>query len=73
VKDLQQLPVSCWQSADYLEKQRSIYESGNVFPPMIIDGLIRKLRSYNDQHLRENIKDNEKEIMKLVNNYLHCG
>jgi glutamine synthetase len=73
IKELQQLPVSCWQSADYLEKHRAVYEEGNVFPPVIIDGLIRKLRSYNDLHLRENIKDNEKEIMKLVNNYLHCG
>ena len=73
VKELQQLPVSCWQSADYLEKQRAVYEAGNVFPPVIIDGIIRRLKSYNDQHLREQIKDNEKEIMKLVNNYLHCG
>ena len=73
VKDLQQLPVSCWQSADCLEKQRGIYEAGQVFPPIIIDGMVRKLRSYNDLHLRDSIKDNEKEITKLVNNYLHCG
>jgi glutamine synthetase len=73
VKELEQLPVSCWQSADCLEKQRAVYEEGNVFPPVIIDGLIRRLKSYNDLHLRDNIRDNEKEVMKLVNNYLHCG
>ena len=73
LKDLHQLPYCCWQSAEYLEKQRGIYEAGDVFPPIIIDGLIRKLRSYNDLHLRENIKDNDKEIMKMVNTYLHCG
>jgi glutamine synthetase len=73
VSELAQLPFSCWQSAEYLEKQRSHYEAFGVFPPRIIDGIIRHLKSYQDQNLRENIKDNEKEILKLVNQYLHCG
>jgi glutamine synthetase len=73
VSELQQLPFSCWHSSEFLEKQRKVYEEYDVFPPMIIDGIIRKLRSYNDADLRESIKDNEKEIMKLVNTYLHCG
>ena len=73
VSQLQQLPFSCWHSAEFLEKQRKIYEEHNVFPPMIIDGIIRYLKSFNDQNLRESVKDNEKEIMKLVNTFLHCG
>ena len=73
VNQLQQLPVSCVQSAEYLEKQRPIYEEHNIFPARIIDGLIRYLKNFNDQNLRESVKDNEKEIMKLVNTYLHCG
>ena len=73
VNQLQQLPVSCWQSAHSLEQQRAIYEAEGIFPPMIIDGLIRHLKSFKDENLRESIKDNEKEIMKLVNTYLHCG
>jgi len=73
VKDLQQLPVSCWQSADCLEEQRAIYEAGNIFPPMIIDGLIRKLKSYNDQDLRHSSQDNQKEIANLGATYMHCG
>jgi len=73
VNQLGQLPVSCWQSADFLQKQRKIYEEYNIFPPKIIDGIIRHLKSYNDEHLRESIKDNEKEIEKLVSTYLHCG
>jgi glutamine synthetase len=73
VSQLQQLPFSCWQSAGCLEKQRRFYEEYNVFPPAIIDGIIRHLKSFNDQNLRESIKDDEKEIMKLVNAYLHCG
>jgi glutamine synthetase len=73
VSHLHQLPCSCWESAGYLEKQRAIYESYQVFPRQIVDGIIRHLKSFNDQTLRESIKDNEKEIMKLVNTYLHCG
>jgi len=73
VSQLQQLPCSCIESAEFLQKQRKIYEEYNVFPPKIIDGLIRYLSNFNDANLRESIKDNEKEIMKLVNTYLHCG
>lgn len=70
---LDRLPDSCWHSADCLEKQRSAYEKYNVFPHQIIDGIIKKLRSYNDENLRAAIKENEKEILKLVHTYLHCG
>ncbi|MCK9421855.1 MAG: glutamine synthetase family protein [Bacteroidales bacterium] len=73
VSKLLQLPYSCWQSAEFLEKQRNIYEEYNVFPHQIIDGIVKYLKSFNDQNLRESIKDNEKEITKLVNTYLHCG
>ncbi|MCX6284764.1 MAG: glutamine synthetase, partial [Bacteroidetes bacterium] len=73
VKDLQHLPDSCWKSAGILQKQRAIFEKDGVFPPLVIDGIIKKLRSYNDEFLRESIKDNEKEVLKLVNTFLHCG
>lgn len=73
VSKLQQLPDSCWHSADCLEAHRGHYEAGKVFPPQIIDGIIRMLRNYNDRDLRESIKDNEKAILKLVNTYLHFG
>jgi len=73
VSKLQQLPFSCWHSAEALERQRKTYEEHGIFPPKIIDGLIRYSKGFHDQNLRESIKDNEKEIMKLVNTYLHCG
>lgn len=73
VSKLQQLPDSCWHSADCLEKQRKIFEEYDVFPHKIIDGVIQKLRSYLDADLRDRLKDNEKELLKLVNTYLHCG
>lgn len=70
---LKQLPDSCWHSADCLEKQRSVYEKFNVFPHQILDGIIKKLRGYNDEQLRASIQDNEKEVLKLVKTYQHCG
>ena len=73
VSELKQLPVSCWDSADALEQQRHIYEAHNIFPPKLVDGLIRYLKHFKDQNLRETIKDNEKEITRLVKTYLHCG
>ena len=73
VSSLEQLPVSCWESADALEEQRSIYEADGVFPSLIVDGIINQLKSYDDQHLRESIQHNEKEVLKLVNRFLHCG
>ena len=73
VNQLEQLPVSCWESADYLEKHRAIYEEHGIFPKLIIDGLIRHLKSFNDADLRDRVSNQEKELMKLVNTYLHCG
>jgi len=73
VSHLKHLPYSCWDSADSLAEQRNLYEAHGVFPKQIIDGVIMRLKSYHDQNLRATVGDNEKEIMKLVNAYLHCG
>lgn len=73
LKALAQLPDSCEASADCLEKQREIFEKYNVFSPAMIDGIIRKLRSYQDRTLRQEIGDNKEEMIKLVYRYFHCG
>lgn len=73
LKDLAQLPDSCEASADCLEKQRAVFEKHNVFSPAMIDGIIRKLRSYNDKTLRQEIGDDKEEMIKLVYRYFHCG
>lgn len=70
---LAQLPDSCMASADCLERQREIYEQRGVFSPAMIDGIIRRLRSYGDQTLRNDINANDKEMMKIVERYFHCG
>ena len=73
LKDLAQLPDSCEASADCLERQRKVFEQHNVFSPAMIDGIIKRLRSYGDRTLRQEIDGNQEEMLKLVNRYFHCG
>lgn len=71
-KRLPQLPTSCWQSAESLLKDRKIYQKEGVFPPIVIDEIVKKLKSYNDKGLSEKLHGKEEEIEKLVDQYLHC-
>ena len=73
LKDLAQLPDSCYASANCLEAQRAIFEKYHVFSPAMIDGIIAKLRSYNDQTLRADINGKQNEMLALVRRYFHCG
>jgi glutamine synthetase len=73
LKDLAQLPDSCAASADCLEVQRTVFEKYNVFSPSMIDGIIKKLRSYDDRTLRQDIGDDTDQMLKLVYRYFHCG
>ena len=73
LNSLAQLPDNCEASADCLERQREVFERYNVFSPAMIDGIIRKLRSYQDRTLRQDIGDDQEEMIKLVYRYFHCG
>ncbi len=73
LKDLAQLPDSCEASADCLEHQRAIFEKYGVFSPAMIDGIIKKLRSYHDRTLREDIGNDREQMLALVHQYFHCG
>jgi len=68
---LPQLPVSCWDSAECLIKDRHIYEKDGVFPPVVIDGLAKVLRSYNDKDLSQRYYGKGDEIQKLVDQYFY--
>lgn len=70
---LKQLPDSCVASAECLRKQRAAFEKHNVFSPAMIDALIEKLRAHNDTSLRDELKNNQEGMLKLVNDYFHCG
>ncbi len=73
LESLAQLPDSCAASADCLERQRAIFEQHNVFSPAMIDGIINRLRSYNDRTLRGEIEHNPEAMLQLVRRYFHCG
>ena len=70
---LSQLPDSCAASADCLQMQRAVFEKHNVFSPAMIDGIINRLRSYNDRTLRADIGDDKEKMLELVQRYFHCG
>jgi len=70
---LEQLPASCYESAQELKKNRSTYEKDGIFHPALIDSVISKLESYNDKNIRQEIKDNPAKMMELVNKFYHCG
>lgn len=70
---LAQLPTCCVESADCLERQREVYEQLGVFSPDMIDGMIKKLREYDDADLARLAKEDIHLVQELVTRYFHCG
>jgi glutamine synthetase len=70
---LQHLPSSCWESAQALENHKNIYLEHQVFTQGTLNGIIAYLKSFNDQHLRNEIKDDTEKLLRLVSQYFHCG
>ena len=72
LKQLDSLPVSCWESAEVLEKNRTFFEKDDIFPKGKIDNTIKALKSFNDKNLSERLFGDSDSIKKLVEDYLHC-
>ena len=70
---LKQLPASCFEAADCLDRERERYEDGGVFPTGLIDSLIKGLRAYDDLNMSERMFGNADSLKTLVNRHLHCG
>jgi len=73
LSSLEQLPSSCFGSAQELSLKRSIYEKDGVFSKDLIDGVIKDLTSFNDVNIRKEINDNPENMIELVKKYYHCG
>ena len=73
LESLEQLPDSCWESAEALEKHREIFEKYGVFDSKMIDDIIKGLKSFNDKNIRQEIKENPEKMLKMVYQYFHCG
>ena len=70
---LDQLPGSCAESAARLECQRGIYERDGIFSPLMVDGVLKKLRDYGDADLRQRLAADPKLEARLVAEYYYCG
>lgn len=73
VKHFVQLPHSCHDSAMRLLEQKDIYTRYGIFPEILLNGYIEKLKSYNDTHLRKELEGNDDKLMQMVKEYFHCG
>jgi len=56
-----------------LEKQREIYEKYGVFNKGMIDGVIKKLRAFNDANLRKEVAADQDKMSGMIKKYFHCG
>ncbi len=63
---LEQLPASCYEAADELEKDRLIYTAEGVFSDSIIDYTIKVLKDFHDNDLRHQLEESPSQIHKLV-------
>jgi glutamine synthetase len=70
---LDNLPQSCWESADSLAENRKYFEDSNIFPKGTIDRFINHLKSFEDNDLSERLYGKKDEIKKLVEQYIHCS
>jgi len=70
---LGELPDSCMASAQCLKQQRAYFEKYGIFSPIMIDGIIQKLESYNDASLRERLVKASPEETDLLFEFFHCG
>lgn len=73
LKTLRSLPDSCEASANALESLRAYFETEDVFSPDMIDGIIDRLRKYNDKNLRQKVNNSPSAMQELVHKYWHCG
>lgn len=76
---LKKLPASCYESALELEANRSLFETGadgsknTPFSHALIDGVITKLKSYNDTDTRKEAEESPAKMEELVKKYYYCG
>ncbi|MBN1540575.1 glutamine synthetase [candidate division KSB1 bacterium] len=70
------LPKSCVESAEILLKKRNYYEGKGIFPPSMIDYIVKLLRAENDEHMNETLidlpaDDRLHETRKIMHKDLH--
>jgi glutamine synthetase len=69
---LEQLPTSCFESAERLEKKRAAFEKNDIFPAKVIDHTVNKLKAFEDKDLSERLYGKNEAIRELVLKHIHC-
>ncbi len=72
VKLLKQLPTSCWDSAIAWKSKKRLSEI-RCFTEGILEGVIDYLKAFKDKDLQKKIGNNPDEVLKLVEQFFHCG
>lgn len=70
-EELDHLPASCVESAASLKEKYDIYRKYDVFPEALLDDIIRKLKAFEDDHIREEIEQEPQKLIRLVEQYFH--
>jgi glutamine synthetase len=71
--DFEQLPTSCAESADLLEADRQVFEAGGVFPSLLIDAVLSRLREHDDRELLETLAEDDDSRDEIVRKHWHVG
>lgn len=69
---LSSLPVDCYGSAQCLEDRRNVFTAAGVFDDATIDGIVKRLRSYDRDEIALAHEDTE-AMLRIVRRYFHCG
>lgn len=70
---LEQLPTSCFDSADVLAAKRAVFEADGIFPKRMLDSIIAKLKTFDDKGLNEKILNDHEATAKLVHKFLNIA
>lgn len=73
VKLLEVLPDSCFKSAEMLEAFKDEYTKDGIFTEDIINQIIKNLKSFGDDDLRERTEKDPKIMEALVKKHFYCG
>ncbi len=73
-KGLKILPRSCFEAAANLEKDRTFYETDDIFPKRLIDKTVEKLNAFNDKDLNKELASKPDDVLQsLMKEYMHYG
>jgi glutamine synthetase len=70
---LKSLPLSCGEAAGFLLRDRRFYEAGGVFPKVLVDKTVERLRAYGDGELLRGLAGKPAKAESVLKQYLHCG